>query len=226
MAAVPHPLADPLLETTRRLVDVLQQEPSSEMRLALARRLVRQLGDASYPVFLKILLILAESEDVAAKQMIAELLAAAAQRMDLPSGQLSAWGGSSRPGGESVVPAGSSVQMTRKRLLDPIEYLTVWYCQQTQRPMLEESLYADALRKLIGLFGLSTSLRKLYADKLAADAGNELEGTFTRESRDILSRLAHSWQQPASTTEQVVQAALRGNAPTNPVPTGWIVHRL
>jgi hypothetical protein len=221
-----HLLTEPLLETTRRLIFALQQEPSGDMRLALAKRLVRQLGDEAYPVFLKILLIVAESEDAPAKQLVTELLAAAAQRMDLPSGQLSAWGGSSRPDDEAPLPSGSSAPMARKRLLGPIEYLTVWYCQQTQRPMLEEPLYADALRKLISLFGLNPQLRKLYADKLAADASNELEGTFTRDSRDILNRLSQSWQQPANTAEQVVQAALRGTAPTDPVPSGWIVHRL
>lgn len=221
-----HSLSEPLLETTRRLISALQQEPSGDMRLALAKRLVRQLGDDAYPVFLKILLIVAESEDASAKQLVTDLLASAAQRMDLPSGQLSAWGGSSRPDEASLMSPGSAASMTRKRLLGPIEYLTVWYCQQTQRPMLEEPLYADALRKLIGLFGLNLQLRELYADKLAADASNELEGTFTRDSRDILNRLSQSWQNPGNTTEQIVQAALRGAAPTDPVPSGWIVHRL
>lgn len=225
MESATHPLAEPLLETTRRLIGALQQEPSGDMRLALAKRLVRQLGDEAYPVFLKILLIVAESEDAAAKQLVTDLLAAAAQRMDLPSGQLSAWGGSIRVDGEEN-PPGAQTPLTRRRLLGPIEYLTVWYCQQTQRPMLDESLYADALRKLVGLFGMNAQLRELYAGKLVADAGNELEGTFTRDSRDILSRLAQSWQQAANTTEQIVQAALRGTAPTDPVPSGWIVHRL
>ena len=44
-----HPLAEPLLETTRRLIGALQQESSGERRLALAKRLVRQLGDEAYP---------------------------------------------------------------------------------------------------------------------------------------------------------------------------------
>lgn len=225
MESATHPLAEPLLETTRRLIGALQQEPSGDMRLVLAKRLLRQLGDDAYPVFLKILLIVAESEDAAAKQMIADLLATAAQRMDLPSGQLSAWGGSSRGEHDENLP-GASATPARRRLLGPIEYLTVWYCQQTQRPMLDESLYADALRKLLTLFGLNQQLRELYAGKLAADAGNQLEGTFTRDSRDILSRLAQSWQQTASSTEQIVQAALRGVAPTEPLPSGWVVHRL
>ena len=220
MDAIPS-IAEPLLETTRRLIGALQQEPSAELRLALAKRLVRQLGEEAYPIFLKILLIVAESEDTAAKQLLADLLAIAAQRMDLPSGQLSAWGSSA-----DAMAAGAQGSLSRRRLLGPIEYLTVWYCQQTQRPMLDEALYADALRKLLALFGLNPQLRELYAGKLAADAGNELEGTFTRDTRDILSRLAQSWQQASSSIEQVVQTALRGTAPTAPVPTGWIVHRL
>jgi hypothetical protein len=218
MSAQLQPLAAPLLETTRRLVGALQHEPSTDLRLALAKRMVRQLGDDAYPVFLKILMIVAESEDAAAKQLVADLLAAAAQRMDLPSGPLSAWGGSSD--GSAPGPAG------RRRLLGPIEYLTVWHCQQTQRPLLEEALYADAVRKLLALFDLNPQLRALYASKLGADAGSELEGTYTRDTRDILNRLAQRWQRPGSTPDEVVRAALRGDAPDLPVPPGWIVHRL
>jgi len=217
MSAQLQPLAAPLLETTRRLIGALQHEPSVEMRLALAKRMVRQLGDEAYPVFLKILLIVAESEDAAAKQLVADLLAAAARRMDLPSGPLSAWGSSDGAG------AGSH---TRRRLLGPIEYLTVWHCQQTQRPMLEETLYADAVRKLLALFDLNPELRELYAGKLGSDAGGELEGTYTRDTRDILSRMAQRWRKPESTPDEVVRAALRGDTPTTPVPPGWIVHRL
>lgn len=213
-----HP--DALLETARRLIGALQQEASIELRLALAKRVIRQLGEDAYPVFLKILLIVAESEDAAAKQTLADLLAAAAQRMDLPSGQLSAWGGS----GQREPPAPHS--LSRRRLLGPIEYLTVWYCQQTQQPMLEETLYADAIRKLVALFDHNTQLRTLYAGKLLADAGDELEGTYSCETRSILARLARCWQQAGSTPEAVASAALRGEAPSEPVPPGWIVHRL
>jgi len=216
MSAELQSLAEPLLETTRRLVAALQREPSLELRLALAKRLVRQLGDEAYPVFLKMLLIVAESEDTAAKQCIADLLAAAAQRMDLPSGQLSAWGSA----------ANASGSMNRRRLLGPIEYLTVWYCQQTQRPVLDRTLYADALRKLLALFDLNAQLRTFYADKIAAEVGLELEGTYTCETRQILGRLAQRWQQPGSTPHEVVQAAVQGSQQDVPMPPGWVVHHL
>jgi hypothetical protein len=213
-------LAEPLLETTRRLVSALQQESSMELRLTLAKRVLRQLGDEAYPVFLKILLIVAESEDAPAKQCVADLLAAAAQRMDLPAGQLSAWGSSHRDIGED------SGALQRRRLLGPIEYLTVWYCQQTQRPMLDQRLYADAVRKLLGLFELNPQLRTVYASKLTAEAGMELEGTYTCDTREILGRLAHCWQQHGNTPEQIVQAAVHGAGPAPPTPHGWVVHQL
>ncbi|WP_266167825.1 hypothetical protein [Dyella subtropica] len=225
MSADLQPLAEPLLETTRRLVAALQQESSVDLRLALAKRIVRQLGDEAYPVFLKILLIVAESDDAAAKQCVADLLAVAAQRMDLPCGQLSAWGSSCRNDVEDTAPyaAGS---MNRRRVLGPIEYLTVWYCQQTQRPMLDEALYADAMHKLLALFELNPQLRMFYANMLDAEVGTELEGTYTGETRDVLHRLAQRWQQDGSTPEEVVQAAIRGAAPAMPTPLGWVVHRL
>jgi hypothetical protein len=223
MTADLQTLAEPLLETTRRLVHAFQQESSMELRLALAKRIVRQLGDDAYPVFLKMLLIVAESEDPAAKQCVADLLAAAAQRMDLPSGPLSAWGSSHRSGDGAAYTAGS---MNRRRLLGPIEYLTVWYCQQTQRPMLDKALYADAMRKLLSLFELNPQLRTFYASKLSAEVGTELEGTYTCDTRAILGRLAQSWQHGGRTPEEVVQAAIRGTAPVTPMPPGWIVHQL
>jgi hypothetical protein len=217
-------LAEPLLETTRRLVAALQREVSVELRLALAKRVVRQLGDEAYPVFLKMLLIVAESEDAGAKQCVADLLAAAAQRMDLPSGPLSGWGSSLRSAADDAPsPAGS---MNRRRLLGPIEYLTVWYCQQTQRPMLDQALYADAMRKLLALFELNPQLRAFYASKLSAEVGTELEGTYTCDTRDILGRLAQRWQQADSTPEDIVQVVIRGTAPAAPMPAGWIVHQL
>lgn len=212
MAPHTSAVAEPLLETTRRLVSALRQEPSDERRLALAKRVVRQLGDEAYPVFLKMLLVVAESDDADAKQALADLLATAAQRMDLPSGPLGAWG--SRRSAAS-----------RGRLLGPIEYLTTWYCQQTPRPMLDERLYADALGKLLALFDLNAGLRKLYAAKLDADAGNELEGTYTRDTRDTLRRIAQRWA-AGDGTDDVVRAALGGEPPAGIVPPGWIVHRL
>lgn len=224
MAADLQTLAEPLLETTRRLVSALQQEPSIELRLALAKRIVRQLGDDAYPVFLKMLLIVAESEDTSAKQCVADLLAAAAQRMDLPSGQLSAWGSSYGSTAEDATYSAGS--MNRRRLLGPIEYLTVWYCQQTQRPMLDQTLYADAIGKLLSLFELNPQLRALYAGKLGAEVGTELEGTYNRDTRNVLSRLAQRWQQAGATPEEVVQAAIRGATPIAPMPPGWVVHQL
>lgn len=204
-----------VLETTRRLVAALQHESSDERRLALAKRVVRKLGDEAYPVFLKIMLVVAESEDPAARQTVADLLATAAQRMDLPSGQLGAWGSS-----------GQGRAGSRGRLLGPIEYLTTWYCQPTPRPMLEEPLYADALGKLLTLFNLNPRLRKLYAAKLEADASNELEGTYTKDTRDTLRRIAQHWPDASNTPADVVRAAVSGDVSTEQIPAGWVVHRL
>jgi hypothetical protein len=93
--------------------------------------------------------------------------------------------------------------------------------------MLDETLYADALRKLLHLFGYNADLRMLYAAKLVADAGNELEGTFTRDTRDILARIAQRWQRSDATPEDVVRAALGGSLPaTDTLPPGWILHNL
>lgn len=227
--ASPRLDADTLLETAGRMAGALKAWPQGEQRLALLKRIVTHLGDDAYPVFLKLLLVIAESDDDVGKRALADTLALALQRTDLPSGQLSSWGATRTWDGTTPVRAGTfSAQYlatTPHRQLGPIEYLTVWYCQRTQRPLLDEARYADALAKLVDLCNRNPQTRKLYPAKLAADSRNELEGAFTRMTREKLAAIAEAWT-PNATPDQVAQAVVGSPGECQRAPHGWILRDL
>ncbi|HEY0178339.1 MAG TPA: hypothetical protein VGC30_01765, partial [Dokdonella sp.] len=72
-----------LRESAARLAATLCARPNAEYRLGVLKRLARRLGEDAYPVFLKLLSIIAESDDDAAKSAIADALVVALNRMDL-----------------------------------------------------------------------------------------------------------------------------------------------
>lgn len=213
-----------LRETAARLAGALRGERSSEYRLAILKRLARRLGDGAYPVFLKLLSIIAESDDDQAKAAIADALVLALNRMDLPSGQITSWGGSHLRSGENEGPEPAPSGSPRRQL-GPIEFLTAWYAQRTQLPQLDEKHYAQALSLLVELCNHSPELRRLYPAKLDADSRSELEGAYTRVTRDALAAIAKSWGSEA-TPQDVARSATAHDAGVQTIPRGWILRDL
>ena len=222
--AMPSPEA--LRSAAARLVATLSAHADEEYRLTVLRRLVRKLGEERYPLFLRLLTVVAESDDDTAKQLLADTFGAALRRMDLPGGALSSWGATRLPDAGTLdvnALSGGFFGASPRRLLGPLEYLTVWHLQRTQRIVLGADSYRGALAALVGLFNCSDEARVLYPQKLAADAVNELEGAYTRVTRDSLAALAASWK-AGKPPEQVAQAAL--GATTSDHPSGWLVRDL
>lgn len=214
-----------LREVAARLAGALRSERSAEYRLAILKRLARRLGDGAYPVFLKLLSIIAESDDDVAKAAIADALVVALNRMDLPSGQIASWGGSNLRGGgetEGNEPASST---SPRRQLGPIEFLTAWYAQRTQLPQLDEKHYAQTLALLIELCNHSAELRRLYPAKLDADSRSELEGAYTRVTRDALAAIAKSWSGDAAPAD-VARTVTAHEGDLQAIPRGWILRDL
>jgi hypothetical protein len=218
-----------LRESAARLAAVLRAEPSAEYRLGVLKRLARRLGENAYPVFLKLLAVIAESDDEVAKQAIADSLVVALKRMDLPSGQLTSWGGSHMWQKDAPVQAGTFNETrqsnTPRRQLGPIEFLTAWYAQRTQLPQLDESRYAQVLTLLIELCNRNAELRRLYSAKLVADSRNELEGAYTRITCDALAAIAQAWMNEASPAD-IAHAATGHRALAPGVPRGWVLRDL
>lgn len=217
-----------LRDAAARLAGALRAGNGAEYRLGLLKRVARRLGDDAYPVFLKLLSIIAESEDREAKAAIADALVMALNRMDLPSGQLTSWGGSHLRGGMHGGAASEESltgSTTPRRQLGPIEFLTAWYAQRTQLPQLDEAQYTQVLTLLIELCNHSDELRRLYPAKLVADSRNELEGAYTRATRDALATIAKAWTGNASPSDIASQVIAHEGA-TQSIPRGWILRDL
>lgn len=222
---VPSPQA--LRAAADRLVSALAAHSDPEYRLTVLKRLVRRLGEEQYPLFLRVLGVVAESDDERAQRLLAETFGTALRRMDMPGGALSSWGATRLP--ESTGPldasalSGQFFGATPRRLLGPVEYLTVWHLQRTQRGALGAAAFRTSLARMIALLNRSDDARTLYPQKLAADAQNELEGAYTRATRDRLAAIASAWKAGRS-PEEVAQAALDTADPEH--PRDWVMRDL
>jgi hypothetical protein len=177
-------------------------------RLNVLKALVLQLGIDAYPALIKILVIVSESSEVAVKIRIAQTFGYAAQCGDLPKGEMNAWGvGRSIAEKTPVEPvtAGNFMRNywtgTATRGLGPVEYLTVWYSQKTQRPYLTEAVYVDALTKVISLISSDAWAATCYSHAILLDLDTRMEGAFTRQTRLRLTNLANAWQKGAAPHE-------------------------
>src|SRR3546814_14594528 len=92
--AAPRQLPSPteLRAAADRLVSALAAHSDPEYRLTVLKRLVRRLGEERYPLFLRLLGVVAESDDARAQRLLAETFGTALRRMDVPGGALSSWG--------------------------------------------------------------------------------------------------------------------------------------
>ena len=224
-AAVPDPAS--LRVAADRLVSALAAHSDPEYRLTVLKRLSRRLGEEYYPMFLRLLGVVAESNDERAKRLLAETLGVALRRMDLPGGALSSWGATGLPDNAGPIPAGALsghfFGATPRRLLGPVEYLAVWHLQRTQRTRLGAESFRTSLERLVDLLNHSEEARTLYPQKLAADAQNELEGAYTRATRERLAAVAAAWK-AGRTPAEVAQAAL--DAADAQPPGSWVVRDL
>ena len=224
-AAVPDPAS--LRAAADRLVSALAAHSDPEYRLTVLKRLSRRLGEEYYPMFLRLLGVVAESDDERAKRLLAETLGVALRRMDLPGGALSSWGATGLPDSAGPITAGALsghfFGATPRRLLGPVEYLAVWHLQRTQRTRLGAESFRASLERLVDLLNHSEEARTLYPQKLAADAQNELEGAYTRATRERLAAVAAAWK-AGRTPAEVAQAAL--DAADAQPPGSWVVRDL
>lgn len=223
--SVPSPAA--LRAGADRLVSALAAHSDPEYRLTVLKRLARRLGEERYPLFLRLLGVVAESDDDRAQRLLADTFGTALRRMDMPGGALSSWGAARLPGGTQPVTAsafsGQFFGTAPQRLLGPVEYLTVWHLQRTQRTTLGADTFRTSLSRMIALLNRSDDARTLYPQKLAADAQNELEGAYTRATRHRLAAIAAAWKAGRS-PDEVAQAAL--DARPGDTPRDWVVRDL
>ncbi len=185
-----------LLASAARLAQVMVgvEEP---LRLPLLKRVARQQHEVGFPTFIKLLLIIEESDNTAAKIAIADTFAQALRCMDVPAGNLTAWGGSTlwQHGLQDTIFRVNTLTSTPSRRLDPIQYLVVWFSQKTQRPYLTDATFQYALSGLIRLINCNQSARELYPRKILSDLATASEGAYTRTTRNRLTDLANAWSE-------------------------------
>ncbi|GGX75423.1 hypothetical protein [Saccharospirillum salsuginis] len=199
------------LPRASRLSVVLKQIESADIRIAVLKRLSERMDDPGYPGLIKLLMIVAESDDRDARRRLADTLGIALQRLDLPTGELTAWGSGSNWNDLAIEPGNrlniQALSSTPVRRFGPIEYLVVWYCQKTQRPYLSQTAYLTAVRRLVELINHSEAARRLYPAKILSDLDHGREGNYSRRSRASLAGLARAWEEGRSPGE-VAEAGL------------------
>jgi hypothetical protein len=188
--------SDPdLLGSARALLHALARTPDADVRVAVLNRVAKRLGNEWYPAFIKLACIVGESDDEDAKRLLADTLAHAMKKGDLPSGSLTSWGASGNWVTAPTGVPGSFFRSAPRRNLGPIEYLSSWHSQSTNRPPLTDDVYRTSLIGLLRLFSASPAAARAYQSKLQADSVNELEGTFTAVTRTRLAAIAELWTQ-------------------------------
>lgn len=188
---------DEWFNKTARFAFVLSQVQSAEIRLGVLKRLCEKVDEPGFPGLLKLMMTIAESDHQTAKQALAETIALALQRLDLPHGELTAWGTGTDWNDIATKPADwlhiQRLSRAPIRKFGPIEYLAVWYCQKTQRPYLSQEAYIKAIQQLVHLVNCNELASRLYPAKILSDLDHGQEGNFSRRSRECLGRLAHNW---------------------------------
>ena len=169
----------------RALVEGCIDLPNAEDRVALLAAVCQGLGDDLYPAFLRVLSIIGERGDHAARAAVADALVHALRTGRLPSGRRSAWGASA--------PAHDPGPYGRMRSLGPLEYLCAWHTQSEPERALGSEQFLGAARTLMDLIATSPEARGLYCEKLLADVDDPISGALTRQTRHALRALASAW---------------------------------
>lgn len=212
MAATGALDARALGEAAARLVAGLRAESSPELHAALLARLAARLdAEDRYPLFLKLLWMVGTSDDLGARIALAQALAAALERMALPTGCLTSWGaGRLWPtldaGGAQALHVGWSERAPTRRL-GPIEYLFAWSGQTTQRARLAQPLFESTLDGVLRLVDADADARARYLAHLSRLAGEAGDGALSGATRRRLGALIAAWARDEPRAQRI--AAVR-----------------
>lgn len=181
-------------EAAARLLVVIKCT-SDSLRLSVLKQIAGADREMGYPRFLKLLLIIAESDDIAGKLAVADSLAQGLRCADLPTGEMAAWGAGRlwQNGQIAENLSARTLYSAPIRRFGPIEYLTVWFCQKTQRPYLSNEAYEYALAGLLELISINAEAREKYPRKILDEVALAAEGAYTRSTRMRLQTLADAW---------------------------------
>lgn len=180
-------------QAAQALVDGCIDLPNDEDRVAMLAAVCEGLGDELYPAFLRVLAVVGQHGDHAARVAVAQALVHALRTGRLPSGRRTAWG--ANPATQPAAGYGIT------RSLGPLEYLCAWHAQAEPEHALAAAPFHDAARALMDLIASSEQARALYCEKLLADAGDPIAGALTRQTRHALRELVLAWSAGATSLD-------------------------
>jgi hypothetical protein len=208
-----RPFAEPEFGlAARSLVGMLESEVSAEARAQVLLKLNRDLGDAWYPVYLKLLIVVGESGPAGARGLVADAIAHGLRHGQAAGGTLGSWGVPTQLPATLAAAGKGFLRMSAARVLDPLTYLTVWFSQSTSRQPLPLDAFEKSLVGVLQLFDASTSARSVYQAKLRADVSSSTEGAYSATSLLRLGVLVDGWQAalpPHRIAAAVAKAELR-----------------
>jgi hypothetical protein len=183
-----------------------------EDRVMLLGAVCDGLGNELYPAFLRILAIVGQHGDHAARASVSGALVHAIRTGRLPAGRRSAWGASPVKAGEAGY--------VKTRSLGPLEYLCAWHAQADPLLAISAQAFQAAARAVMDLIAAHPDARLLYCEKLLADADDPIGGALTRQTRSALRGLASTWSAGGSPIDAIASflTALgngSGNSPLN-----------
>jgi hypothetical protein len=190
-----HPAEQPRFGlAARSLVLTLQQLSRVEDRAASLREVSRELGDAWFPFYLKLLMVIGEGAPETERALVAEAAVHGMQHGQPAAGTLSSWGIPAQlPASVAAVAGQAFLRMASARPLDPLTYVVVWFGQSTARPLLPRAAFERALTALLRLFSASAAASAIYQAKLRADLANASDGTFSMNTVARLQALLAGW---------------------------------
>jgi hypothetical protein len=180
-------------DAARGLIDGCVDLPHDEDRVAFLASVCTGLGDELYPALLHLLCMIGERGDHAARAAVAGTLVHALRTGRLPSGRRGAWGAAASDNARHG--------FCTTRSLGPIEYLCAWHAQGDAGQALAAEHFQVAACALMDLVSADLEARRLYCEKLLADADDPLSGVLTRQTREALRALALAWSGGASSHE-------------------------
>jgi hypothetical protein len=199
-----------LIASLEALLAELYRQPR-EVGAFLLAQLSKRLGNDQFPVFIKMLCTVGQSQDSPAKRVVCNALSQSIRDGDVPSGALTSWG----------IPHVWSAQVEHdfsppgfaapKRQLDPLSYLVTWFSQTTNRQLLQQEIYVRLLTELLLLFEGSPVCSQLYQTLVVHQVTLLPPGTFQQATQLRLERIVAGWESGMAPAE-IAQSSLQDEA--------------
>jgi hypothetical protein len=199
-----------LLASVERLLTELYQQPR-DVGAQLLLQLAKRLDDEQFPVLIKMICSVGQSQDPYAKRVVCNALSQCIRNGDIPSGALTSWGIPTVWSASTEYSVSEPTYTAPKRHLDPLSYLVTWFSQTTNRQLLHEEIYTRLLAEFLALFANSPVGAQLYQTLVAHNLALLPPGTFQQATQLRLSRILAAWEAGLDPTE-IAQTSLQDEA--------------